>query len=161
MSEFEKKTLNVILLHDFDFGMIKWKKKKKNCKKVWNSEIVICELGCRNSFEIVSIWFLEFFRNCEFGCLEIFKICALNGCLEFRKFELGCWEVFKICELWAFGILQKLWALGVWKFHKLRAWVFVILQQLWAWLFGILENLWSWKCFVYNWLLEYRGSFDT
>ncbi len=121
MSEFEKKTLNVILLHDFDFGMIKWKKKKKNCKKVWNSEIVICELGCRNSFEIVSIWFLEFFRNCEFGCLEIFKICALNGCLEFRKFELGCWEVFKICELWAFGILQKSWALGVWKSSQIMS----------------------------------------
>lgn len=34
MSKFEKKTLNVILLHDFDFGMIKWKKKKKHCKKV-------------------------------------------------------------------------------------------------------------------------------
>jgi hypothetical protein len=33
MSEFEKKTLNVILLHDFDFGMIKWKKKEKKLQK--------------------------------------------------------------------------------------------------------------------------------
>ncbi len=78
-------------------------------------------LGVRIPSKLWVFWFLEFFRNCEFGCLEIFKICAHNGCLEFRKFELGCWEVFKICELWAFGILQKSWALGVWKSSQIMS----------------------------------------